>query len=353
MTGSAWGFLEWLQRRQCDNLKDHGLGIRTAALPFFGDRSWDDKMLLRLVYIQASSMRAVDLAIQGARSSGFNCKVTGTIDDDERTKIIQRKTGPAIAPQCWATILRGIHKGDGCFVESIEAEQAVVWCIPRLDLSTSRRQGRVSTTDRLHNIPNTVRPHAPQGKRSEQRTFDPLEVARIHGPGSVTESNGEYTFRKQIFCGGLVRRLVEVSNLSPKVRFSYMLYRACSLAPQIPSARVEAYLMYYYGKALQLGDSVKIVDGEQSGGIGRIIDLSGDFATVQVAGADLTLDIHLRSLRRHLVIGDTVRVEVGVDQGKWGSVVEVYRDEVTIISPNATQEVRAPFMFPGLILTFA
>ena len=80
-------------------------------------------------------MRAVDLAIGGARASGFECRIVNVVDDDDHMKIL-RPAGPVIRPQSWATIARGVYRGDGCFVEDInEAGQAVVWCIPRLDLA--------------------------------------------------------------------------------------------------------------------------------------------------------------------------------------------------------------------------
>ena len=307
-----------------------------------------------MVYVEASGIRAVDHAIEGARASGFSCKITSTVNKSDYPKVLRHLAGITIRPNSWATFVRGVYRDDGCFVESVSKDgKAVVWCIPRLDLSPRHVKGFETPNDPREGMAESggqqddnaqVHPQGAQSKKVKRwapRLFDPLEVARVYGEKSVRECDGEYTFRGQVFRGGLTRRLVDIDNLSPKVRFSYLLYCACSLAPQIPPDRVAAFLWYYYGKSLQLGDRVDIIDGQQSGGIGRIIDLHGDFATVDVEGLDIVLDVHLQSLRRRIVVGDTVRVEVGVNRGKWGPVVEVFGEEITIISPNTTQEVRS------------
>ena len=273
------------------------------------------------------------------------------VGEDDRMNIL-RLADSAIHPQSWATIARGIYKGDGCFVEGInETQQAVVWCIPRLNLSLPpRKTGEKIIGQRPEDVPEGVgrreaSKQGPQGKRvkrPEPRVFDPLEVARIFGNTAVSEHNGQYAFQKHVFRGGLVRRMVDVCDLSPEVRFSYSLYRACSLAPHIPQDRVEAFLWYHYGKSLEAGDRVKVIDGQQVGSVGCIVTITRNFAVIELDGANVSLEVHLKSLRRRIVIGDTVRVEVGVDQGKWGSVIEVSDDEVTILSPNAAQEVRLP-----------
>lgn len=184
-----------------------------------------------------------------------------------------------------------------------------------------------------------------QGKRvkwSEPRVFDPHKVTRIFGDAAVSEHNSQYTFQKDIFRGGLVRHMVDVCDLSPEVRFSYSLYRACFLAPHIPQDRVKAFLWYHYGKSLEAGEHIKVIDGQQVGSVGCIITITGNFAVIELDGANVSTEVHLKSLHCRIVIGDTVRVEVGVDQGKWGSVIEVSNDEVTILLLNAAQEVRLP-----------
>ena len=90
---------------------------------------------------------------------------------------------------------------------------------------------------------------------------------------------------------------------------------------------------------MTVGDRVEIIEGEQAHAVASIADITGDSALVVLTSVQLAVDVPLRSLRRHFIVGDSVAVVAGVDCGKWGNVTSVVDGVVTLVSPDATQEV--------------
>lgn len=93
----------------------------------------------------------------------------------------------------------------------------------------------------------------------------------------------------------------------------------------------------------RLEDAVKIIEGDEKGLYGRIIEIKGNEADVFLPENGLTSTLPLSSLRKNIKVGDAVRVTAGDHQGFIGWVVNKDDDDLSIFDDKTGNEVSTTF----------
>ncbi|KIJ89934.1 hypothetical protein K443DRAFT_70517, partial [Laccaria amethystina LaAM-08-1] len=101
---------------------------------------------------------------------------------------------------------------------------------------------------------------------------------------------------------------------------------------------------------LHVDDAVKVVEGDEKGQFGRIIEIKGNEAYVFLPLQGHTSTLPLPSLRKNIRVGDAVRVTSGDHQGFTGWVVNKDDDDLSIFDHKTGNEVRVS---PGVVEFFS
>jgi transcription elongation factor SPT5 len=91
------------------------------------------------------------------------------------------------------------------------------------------------------------------------------------------------------------------------------------------------------------GDIIEVYEGEQSGVVGRAINVQGDIVTLKVTEGALknqTIEVPSRGLRKRFKVGDHVKVIGGSRyQDEVGMVVKISQDRVTLLADQSNTEI--------------
>ncbi|EDQ98056.1 uncharacterized protein LACBIDRAFT_336312, partial [Laccaria bicolor S238N-H82] len=93
-----------------------------------------------------------------------------------------------------------------------------------------------------------------------------------------------------------------------------------------------------------IGNGVKITDRDSRAGFGTIVDIKDNEAVVFLTTHDVTITVPFSSLRKHLKVGDEVRILLGDHQGVTGWVVN-QDDDYVEVSPGNVEFFSSPFVF--------
>ena len=315
--------------------------------------------MLSTFYVEAVDGGSVTRSLNRAHDSGYRFTLS-TVDKTEFMDLFPRYSqSEGLRAGSWVQFTEGEYVNDVAFVDSMsdpieDERRATVWAVPRLHLppvpkpSTLRpedREGEEEEGELLQSDEEepSVQPEIQTkvyryGQRPIRAPFDVDKMRQLYGPESVKEDDTLYVFDKQHFRCGLIRLETPARGLVLRPRFSFTTYSAFSNS-HIARATVERYFQSHYIRSLTVGDRVEIIEGEQAHAVASIADITGDSALVVLTSVQLAVDVPLRSLRRHFIVGDSVAVVAGVDCGKWGNVTSVVDGVVTLVSPDATQEV--------------
>ena len=104
-------------------------------------------------------------------------------------------------------------------------------------------------------------------------------------------------------------------------------------------------------RILQIGDEVKITDGDSRGAFGKIMDIMENEANVFLTMQDVTTPIPFSSLQKYLKVGDEVHILEGDNQGVMGWVVNQDDNYVWVFNDRTGAEVNVSFL-QYILLTF-
>ena len=233
-----------------------------------------------------------------------------------------------LAAGSWVRVTgKGRYRNDICnVIESNEADQmATVLLVPR----TNSIDGQPSS----------------KGKGKGARRLRP--VAQLFRPdpsarGFESIGNGRVKFNGQEYMDGLLVHTLH----SKKLRHGFPTVVELELFGQ--SASLDASLIYRTwtlcdAVTLSQSDRVRIVEGEQAGSVGKILNVRDGFFSIisSEKPGEPVLEVPLANVRSHFVIGDYVLVKAGKYAGKFGGVTNVERkhatDDVTFIAVASAQ----------------
>lgn len=354
--------MTWLFNTQL-TLVDHNPAQPSAILSIFqlqlkanylSDLCSQVQGMLSMFYVKAVDGGSITHCLNCAHDSGYQF----TLSTVDKTKYMD------LFPCCllseglhmgsWVQFTKGEHINDVAFIDSLsdpieDERRATVWAVPRPpkpstlrpeDCKGDEEEGKLLQSDEEE---PSVQPEIQTkvywyGQHPVHAPFDVNKMRQLYGPESVKEDNTLYVFDNQHFHCSLIQPPAHGLVLQP--RFSFTTYSAFSNS-HIAHAAVERYFQSHYIWSLTVGNHIKIIKGKQAHTVTSITDITGDLVLVVPMSVQLAVDIPLHSLHRHFIVGDSVAVVAGVNCGKWGNVTSVIDGVVTLVSPDATQEVRS------------
>ena len=247
---------------------------------------------------------------------------------DLRNDLLQvRSEDRRIKPQSWVRLRRGPNKRDLAYVlrSDSNSDRVQIAVMPRMAFTVP---GGSMDKKRKRKPPRLL-----------ARPFDATEVTHVHGSNALKRRGDSYIFQNHKFRNGMLILNVQstctllrvpsppLNEIKPFVDAGFVT-PAAALA--MTSAQVTA--------AIQPGDYVELIAGEQSGCRATVVACGDDIASVEIEPFDSTLravdrptlpiDVPLRYIRRFIRIGDNIRVREGAGEhaGRSGCVVAIFDD---------------------------
>lgn len=271
-----------------------------------------------MCYVEASSPNGIKKALELAKREGYRFRTLLIKPDD--CPAIFKNSPPTLTEGSWATMKRGFYRGDLVFVESIsvDREKASVWLVPQIDMRLGpKRKGTRSTA------------------RPPQASFDPTVISTHFGPRKVIidpQHGDTFIFNDKSYKNGLMQIDVALDSLSVQYTYNRAEFQHFRAASHIPRPCIIAFLSTIDALAIQTGDRVKVVAGQQQGLVGRVLDINGD--SMHVGSEDssrLTISIPSTCVQKAFRIGDTVKLLDGEHAGRWGMVTRADETRALVI----------------------
>ena len=234
----------------------------------------------------------------------------------ERVQLLELGSLNVIAKGDWVRIKRGTYKGD-------------VGYVVNTDTFHSRVRLRLLPCLSYQKNPGGLKRALPT--RPSPTLFDPERVRKVFGLDSVKQRrNGYFTFKAMTFKNNLLERHLGFHDLDADgVRPTLQEIGLFGQSLGFDQSIVLRWEAEEATAALNVGDRVEILRGEQKGCIGTIIDKRENIAQVHVGEPeritveDLLLDIPAGQLCKSFKLGDYIQVRHGIHAGEYGHIVKL------------------------------
>lgn len=325
-------------------------GIRVHRLP----------QLPRRLYVEAASLREVQRLMTYSQST-YHGRGIRVIDDVDR-KWLQGDNLSSFPPATWIKITdRGLYQNDLALVVESPREGDVVTLavVPRFSQNQRKRR-------RKGTRPNPMRLNAESLARLQFReNFYRLGSRRFHSSGlEFLLAPATHTLKLEHNPSDEQLRLFEQSIpiYNPSEERLRLFEQSVSLqctgkqhGIDIDRLLLDAVKSAYHRKVREIwrvGDQMRIRGGEFIGWRGHLveIDLTSESALVSVLAPESPKPIHvhiaLANLQRYFEIGDVVRVVVGMEKGRKGSITSIEDEVVTIVELSFEAVVEVSIFIP-------
>lgn len=295
-----------------------------------------------MLFVEARTSSAVNAAMAGIVGV-FISHAPALVPIEEMAPLLKmRQKEVTFTPGMWVRMKRGKHAGDLAQVmdvDGITSNMVGIKYIPRIDLTPKEKRRK----ERAIN----GRPTG-SGVRPPQRLFNPDDVKRIYGRGSVRQGNGHasFYFENDEYIEGFCQKDVKVQSISAE-DVKPTLEEIARFTGDDQSTEINLSAIAEANKNLSVsvlfpGDRVEVYEGEQAGLYGVVVTVSADVIAVQADGGELhgqTIEVPAKSVRKRFEVGEHVKILGGKNTGASGMVVTVTGDVVTIMSDQGEQEV--------------
>jgi len=207
---------------------------------------------------------------------------------------------------------KGRYSGDICNVIDVDQadQKATVLIVPRIHLLDRLPRSKISKG----------KGKAIRRPRAEPQLFYPNSAMRFERLDDVNVK-----FNSHIYSDGLLN----VTLASKRLRHSLPTVRELEVFSR-SSALNESIIFRTWtlcdAANLSQGDKVRVVEGDQAGLIGKVLDVHDDFLSMSTERpGEPAVDIPLCHVRARFDVGDYVLVKVGKHAGKFGGVIVVER----------------------------
>jgi transcription elongation factor len=264
------------------------------------------------VYVEATDQGAVLTAIRGVHGVLSSPRLE-FVPLEDRPAVLTRHVIPIDGK--WVRVGgRGRYRGDLGYVRTVHPDEctATILLVPRLPADGRRSQ---------------------RGKkiRPPPRIFDP----RLSGHPVLELPDGGLILNRDTYRGGLIQMVFDDTDL----RFAVPTAEELDIFDRslgMDVSRMAKEWSECSARALTPDSRVRVVSGELSGLIGRVLTITGGICQLVSDSAPANvIDIVPSDLRIHFYTGDYVRVKAGTFAGSVGWVTDVERsadlDIVTFI----------------------
>ncbi|KAF7316053.1 hypothetical protein MIND_00123000 [Mycena indigotica] len=274
---------------------------------------------------------------------------------EERAALLQLKPRETtdLAKGNWVRFKRkGTYQGDlAQVVEVFEPGEFIkVRFVPRIDLQVGDYDAGAKK-DNEDDVASTRRKAksfmgwAGTNKiRPPQKLFNDQEVQKVYGARSVQKRNQAFLFEGEIFIDGFVEKEVKRLHLiwvdvTPTVE-EFMYFKGTGDTTLDLSGVKQLAKKTSGTVALQPGDRVQVIEGEQAGVYGHVAQFQKEIVTVHVRDEEM-IEVSLGAVRKIFKAGDHVKIIDGQGRGETGLVVSVgaVSDMVTLVSDMTLEEI--------------
>lgn len=293
------------------------------------------------IYIEARKVTAVDHALKGFANVYTQSKILVPIKEYTDLLRVNKSKEQELTPGTYVRIKRGKYQGDLAIVENLSENglEARLKVIPRLDY------GKFASLNR--SFDGKRRPNANSAKnRPPPRLFSELDAIQ-HDQGNLIKRGPKtFIYQNETYENGFLLKdykltYLNTENIIPALdelqRFSGASEEGIDLTALSQTLKQDRNNVSF-----QNGDHVEVFTGEQAGVQGRVIGTQGDIVTVKATTGPLKnrkFDAPASNLRKKFSVGEHVRVASGNYAGEVGMVVNVEKDNVTIISDSSKNEI--------------
>lgn len=275
------------------------------------------------IIIETERIESVAAACHGI--SSIFLQSVHSITRDEAPRYF--KEPPSFSPTegGWVRLKQKPYRDDLAYVYSVDKRTLSfeAWVVPRMDVTMSDKKRMKSKSS----------------FRPEKRLFDKDIAAQYHGQDSISVRNRVVVFNNEyVFIEGLL--VLTNPSYFPQepvpTREEVLWFQGCSY---VNRTSIQQGLLKADYSDVNIGDTVRIVQGGSQGMCGVVIMVRTDDADVQFSSQGLTESVPLSCLRKLLKIGDEAIVTDGMESGFSGWVVGLHNGDVFIYSHTENREV--------------
>lgn len=225
----------------------------------------------------------------------------------------------------WVRLTKFPYTGDLGFVAEVDDRtlKTLVLVVPRIDYNPPENRKRKRRWE----------------GRPPQAVFNAAVARASYGDSSVALRNDVFIFKNNLFREGLLLMYDPEfisSEPSPTLdEISWFTQRQ-----SVPQQFLQHCVDVLQSAKLQVGDSVKILDGSYRNLVGEVTDIdNAESATVQLSTIRSCVVLPVITLRKTIVIGDDVKVTSGPHKDFTGWVVAIKEHDVQIFNHYMCDEV--------------
>jgi hypothetical protein len=309
-------------------------GIMTYHVPY----------LPRRVYIEAPGIVEIQEFMKFSTYGHLVSRATRILDDINRNFLHATNVPDVPCPGSWVRITQaGIYKGDVALVLLTPSEGDIVsiTVVPRFNISQNRK--RKGSGLRARAV-------------SEPVLLDPKIAAKFPPDENNIHFIGSRMFHR-IGLELLQAPSAHALKIEPRPsEAELLLFQSCFERLDITD-KTEDFIRCAVNKAFrnesrrlwQTGDRVRILEGvfRETCSI-HDIDEANQFVVVEFGSPLPTrVEVSMEDLERQFLVGDQVRVALGKNKGRTGSIIEITGDIGTIVEGTGNQliEVTPPSIF--------
>ena len=313
-------------------------GIKTYHIPF----------LPRRIYIEAPGIDEIQQCMKFSAYGYLVSRATRILDDIHRNFLHGTSAPDVPCAGSWVRIIQpGIYNGDLALVSSSSSEGSsdvvTIIVIPRLTLSKNKKR---------------------RGNRSAPALLDPKFMAKF-----PTDENKFHIIGSRVFHPMGLEFLegpsLHTLKIEPRPSEAELLLFQSSFGQLDVTYDTEPLIQHAVNRAFRneskrfwrAGDRVRILEGAFVGMTCSICEMDelNQSVIVEFDSLDPTcVEVSIEDLERQFLVGDQVRVALGNNKGRTGSILKINDRVGTIVEGTANQltEVTPPSILIHLLIIF-
>ncbi|KAK5657434.1 hypothetical protein OQA88_3006 [Cercophora sp. LCS_1] len=307
------------------------------------ERGGTTSVMKGYIYVEARRQNDILLALDGILNVYPRTKMI-LVEIKDMPDLLRVQKTPNLEPGAWVRLRKPAkHAGDLAQVVDVTENglEARVRFIPRLDYGI--RDDPITADGKRK------RPGIP-GPRPPQRLFSEAEARKRH-PRNVTGNpqTNTWVYMGEDFENGFQVKDIKIQQLDVKdvnpslEEVTKFASGAEDGTENLDLKALAASLKDHANVAYVPGDVIEVYKGEQTGVVGKAVNVQGDVVTLQVLEGDLkgqTIEVPNRGLRKRFKTGDHVKVIGGSRyRDEVGMVVKVSEDRVTLLTDQSNNEI--------------
>ena len=301
------------------------------------------------LYVEAWSQQDASAALDGVSHVFMGTKPL-MIPLDEMPDLFKIKKSKQLEPGMYVRIKRGLYQGD--LAQVVEADgngtDVELRVVPRLDYGQNEDVNAPMEIDaggKRKRVPGVAK------QRPPPRLFSEPEARKKHSK-YLQRAGGlganDWTYQNKTYMNGYLMEpfrinSLQTENVNPTLeevsKFTVEGEDGATMDLQALQATLAGVASDYLP-----GDAVELFKGEQKGITGHAVEVYGEVVKMKVESRGSlrgqVIEAPIKDLRKLFREGDHVKVIGGQYINEVGMVVQIKRNEVTILTDSNQQEVR-------------